>query len=142
MTTETLQIAGRVELLDMATAYLRCALFTGTDDEDNALDREHDTDDFAEQAQKQAFNDCAAFYNENRADCLAAVELYPFHNDAPTGWHALGHDLWFTRNGHGVGFWDRKELEADGLGERLTKAAEALRESDVYVGDDCALYLS
>jgi hypothetical protein len=23
-----------------------------------------------------------------------------------------GRDFWFTRNGHGVGYWDRKELEA------------------------------
>jgi hypothetical protein len=138
----TIQIAGRVELLDMAKAYLRCALFTGTDDDGDALDRDHDTDDFAEQAQRQAFATCSAFYNENKADCLAAVELYPYHADAPSGWHALGHDLWFTQNGHGVGFWDRSELDADGLGERLTKAAQALRESDVYAGDDCALYLS
>lgn len=22
----------------------------------------------------------------------------------------IGHDIWFTRNGHGVGFWDRPEI--------------------------------
>ncbi len=29
-----------------------------------------------------------------------------------------GRDFWFTRNGHGVGFWDRKELESEGLHEK------------------------
>lgn len=33
-----------------------------------------------------------------------------------------GRDYWFTRNGHGVGFWDRKELELDSDEyERLTQ---------------------
>lgn len=26
---------------------------------------------------------------------------------------AAGRDFWYTRNGHGVGYWDRKELEDD-----------------------------
>jgi hypothetical protein len=35
----------------------------------------------------------------------------------------LGRDLLYTHNGHGTGFWDRPELEAGDLGERLTEAA-------------------
>ena len=34
-----------------------------------------------------------------------------------------GRDLWYTMNGHGVGFWDRDELKARGLGDALTDAA-------------------
>lgn len=34
-----------------------------------------------------------------------------------------GRDLYYTRAGHGVGYWDREALEADGLGERLSNAA-------------------
>lgn len=33
-----------------------------------------------------------------------------------------GRDLWYTYNGHGVGYWDREALEADGLGDKLSKA--------------------
>lgn len=33
-----------------------------------------------------------------------------------------GRDLLYTYVGHGVGYWDRKELEADGLGRKLTDA--------------------
>ena len=31
-----------------------------------------------------------------------------------------GHDLWLTSNGHGSGFWDRNELDADDLGKQLS----------------------
>lgn len=41
-----------------------------------------------------------------------------------------GRDYWFTRNGHGVGFWDRTELDAEGLGDDLS---EACRYNEVYV---------
>lgn len=36
-----------------------------------------------------------------------------------------GRDFWFTRNGHGVGYWDRG---LDDIGEELTKACESYKE--------------
>jgi len=50
----------------------------------------------------------------------------------------LGHDIWYTSNGHGVGFWDRGLGD---LGERLTTASKAIRSHDVYAGDEGLLYL-
>jgi len=72
-----------------------------------------------------------------------------------------GHDLWFTRQGHGVGYWDRKELGSDAgeyfatiqapaqweqgtrsqflairgkaIGDHLSEAAKAMGESYVEV---------
>lgn len=47
----------------------------------------------------------------------------------------FGHDLWLTLAGHGVGFWDRAELEdAEGpnLGDRLTEAADAMGRREAY----------
>ena len=41
---------------------------------------------------------------------------------------AMGHDLWLTRQRHGCGFWDRDELEADGLGDQLTEVCHAMGE--------------
>lgn len=36
-----------------------------------------------------------------------------------------GRDYWFTRNGHGVGFWDRECLtDMSDIGDRLAKACE------------------
>jgi hypothetical protein len=44
----------------------------------------------------------------------------------------LGHDLWLTRNGHGVGFWDR---DLGDLGDLLTDLADLMGEFDLSVGD-------
>lgn len=41
-----------------------------------------------------------------------------------------GHDLWLTRQGHGVGFWDRPAFYGADLAQRLTAYAEALGECD------------
>jgi hypothetical protein len=50
-----------------------------------------------------------------------------------------GRDFWFTRNHHGVGFWDR------GLGptgDSLSAVSHRFRETDVYRGDDGLIYLA
>jgi hypothetical protein len=49
----------------------------------------------------------------------------------------IGHDFLLTRNGHGVGFWDR------GYGERgdwLSKQSHPYGTWDLYVGDDGELH--
>lgn len=106
--------------------------------------------------------DCEAFQRDN-ATTLA--EAYTRDYDA----EQAGRDYWFTRNGHGVGFWDRKELEpqgeewealqrpldtwspaesalharlkAESLGERLSAACR-YSEVSPYLGDDGKVYLS
>lgn len=46
----------------------------------------------------------------------------------------FGHDLYMTARGHGVGFWDRKEL-ADGVGDALTAAMRGWHlETEQYRG--------
>ena len=44
-----------------------------------------------------------------------------------------GYDFWLTRNGHGVGFWDRGYGE---VGDKLTALADKYGSSDMYKGDD------
>ena len=46
----------------------------------------------------------------------------------------LGRDLWFTYNGHGVGFWDREALCADDLGERISESI-GRGEIHLFYGD-------
>ncbi len=61
-----------------------------------------------------------------RPDCFADVSAA-----------MVGYDFYMTRNGHGVGFWDR------GLGETgdwLTAMCKPFGEASVYVGDDGNLY--
>jgi hypothetical protein len=50
----------------------------------------------------------------------------------------FGHDIWFTRNHHGVGFWDgdySSEVE-----EILMNAIKVLKEVNLVLGDDMKLY--
>ena len=51
------------------------------------------------------------------------------------------YDLWLTRNGHGVGFWDRPELYGQDVADKLTRIAEEMGSQDIYPGDDGLLYL-
>lgn len=48
-----------------------------------------------------------------------------------------GRDYWFTRNGHGVGFWDRQALASHALGESLSAACR-YREVNPFFGDHVA----
>jgi hypothetical protein len=51
----------------------------------------------------------------------------------------IGHDIWLTRNGHGVGFWDRG-LDNE-ISDILCDACEELGTSSIYLGDDMKLYV-
>ena len=62
---------------------------------------------------------------------------YGSHPDAGSPAAAFGHDLYLTSQGHGVGFWDRKELEietptGETLGDALTALAEKPNFASFY----------
>lgn len=61
--------------------------------------------------------DCEAWQKAN-AKLLRRAYKRAGYNEAQAG-----RDYWFTRNGHGVGFWDRAQLESHGLGAALSEAA-------------------
>lgn len=85
--------------------------------------------------------ECTRFYLAAGPDLGAFVDLYPSRVSAEHDpWEAIGHDLWLTRNGHGVGFWDRNMGR---VGERLTALCghgKAFGPVDAYVGDDELVY--
>ncbi len=107
-----------------ATAFVEAALFADTPEEycgkDSRIGLESGE---AERMRKFA----QAFYQDNKAD----VDAYP------QGLEQAGHDLWFTINGHGVGYWEEK----DAVSKRLDTAAKAFGlGSGLYEGDDGLLY--
>ncbi|AXQ69622.1 hypothetical protein HOU03_gp146 [Caulobacter phage CcrSC] len=116
----------------------QAALEAGTSD--GSLPGDAGFADLHETALATIVEECAAFQREN-ADLLAQAYGHNFparvigdgtlpdsHRPA---WDydeaAAGRDFWYTRNGHGVGFWDR------GLGEVGDKLSDACRYSEVYV---------
>lgn len=83
-------------------------------------------------ASKQAMDSAREWVKQflamvNPADIMACVKApgYGSHPDAGNPWAAIGHDLWLTSRGHGVGFWDRDELPED-VGQRLTEVCRVL----------------
>lgn len=123
-----MQVIEQFDLEAMLDAYLTCALWSSTGDDEQPLDDQYDVEDI------DVF--CV---NEAREDCQSFVDLCRDNGVALLDAAQMGHDFWLTRNHHGAGFWDR------GLGEQglqLTKWANTFGSCDAYVGDDGKVYLS
>lgn len=125
---------GQAEVDEFKDAYIEAMFFSSTDESDEQggepLDKNYDESDISPELMKKINEDCKDFIAEN----------YEYIKD---DLERAGHDFWFTRNGHGAGFWDGDwEFEVDGnnAGKHLTEASKAYGELNVYVGDDGKLY--
>lgn len=83
--------------------------------------------DLAAETLADIVKDCAAF-QRNAAPLLARAYARDYAADQ------AGRDFWFTRNGHGVGFWDRRELKPE------TEAYERLTAEMVAAGHNTAAW--
>lgn len=108
--------------------YLGAALWTGTDEEGEPLDKGYGLTDCSPELLAKAEEDCQAFLRM----------AYTLDTDDWSD-EQMGHDLFLTRNGHGSGFWDR-DLGSEFVRERLTETAHSFGTFDVYVGDDGLIY--
>ena len=99
--------------LKFVNAYLEAVDFTELGDDGQPPIGAEIDEDFL----RESVIDCLAFYS--RISCYLS-------NDNIT---QAGHDFWFTRNGHGVGFWDRPEVYGDTYAEKFTKIAESFGEA-------------
>lgn len=104
----------------MAAHYTEAVYFTDSGEEDDPV-----TPDtvLSEEAAGQIARDCRGFVQV--AWPLLIVGGWPADQ--------AGHDLWMTRNGYGVGFWDRKQYK---YGDELSEICRAFGESHVYTGED------
>lgn len=91
--------------------------------------------DLAPKALAKIVADCRAFQTGPAGDLLFQI----YESDTVYAPDQAGRDFWYSRNGHGVGFWDRGLGE---IGDKLHKAAQAFRQVDSYVGDDGLVYLA
>jgi len=113
-------------------AYIECAFFTDTGEGDQPpADGE-----LAESARADATFDCGHFVDEARSLLEEAVTRVGYDSTR------AGHDFWYTRNGHGVGYWGRDELSEDGLGDRLSEIAKRQGGASLYQGDDGLIYFA
>lgn len=119
------------DLADFTQGYLEAMLFTETscipmtewhDEESQEQVREGQADGCI--PADAGFGDIfPASFEKAQTDCMAFEhKAHDLLMEAYQGGYSrsqAGRDFWFTRNGHGVGFWDRKELEPRGAWEAL-----------------------
>jgi hypothetical protein len=111
---------------EMVAGYIKCALFTADEDlippKSGQFDDSPYRPDVSDEMRAEARAVCEAFYKANAAD-LTTYDA----DDA-------GIDLWFDRNGHGVGFWEADHCTEE-EGERLSNAARKLGARSIYRDD-------
>ena len=111
-----------MSLYTFTNAYVECAVWTTTHEEEPITDYE-----LALGAVEQMTADCAEFYRAH-SETWCDVGLTD---------EQAGHNFWLTRNGEGTGFWDRG---IGAVGDALTAAAKTCGVRDLYVGDDGLMY--
>ena len=121
----------KVNLDDVLESYMTTALWSSNTDEGDAYDEYYTTEDFIECAREEMRIDCKDFLASMVMEGLLELLPHDYAQGDLSG--QIGHDFWLTRNGHGVGFWDRGLGE---IGDRLTKLAQEWGTSDVYTDYD------
>jgi hypothetical protein len=118
---------------EFTLGYMEAALWSSGDGEEYESYESFDFEDIAVYSRAHMISDCAKFQEENAEDLAIYYETSGRPED-----HA-GHDFWLTRNGHGVGFWDREGDKA--ALNRLTEASHKFGEEYLYLGDEGKLYI-
>jgi hypothetical protein len=120
------------DLDSFTRSYLEAAWFT--DEErlnaeagEAGFDMSEYSPDWSQAALERAKTDCDRFQAEN----AEALELGDIGGNA-------AHDFWYTRNGHGAGFWDGDWN--DPWADQLVAASRGFGEANSYVGDDGLIY--
>lgn len=123
------------ELDPLHRGYVEAMFFTETGDADDGDLEDATFAELAPESLVRIMEDCDRF---RRLAAPLLERAYERDYDE----EQAGRDFWFTRNGHGVGFWDRDELTSDTLGDDLSAVACGFGGCDVYRGDDGRVYLS
>lgn len=142
---------------DIVTGYIEAMLWAETDDNEEPLDRNYGPDDIAPETMQNIREVCSRFYAMVKDLDYSPVRRGSAGSDGYTDEEALGHDLWLTSRGHGVGFWEYGDwtVEGEEIGGEdnpLCQAAYKAHRPDgpphlnscgdsPYVGDDGLIYL-
>ena len=94
-------------------AYFEAIDFTDTGDTDQPESGTELDDSF----KRESIIDCLSFYSR--------IYYYLSYDRI----EEAAHDFWYTRNGHGVGFWDG---DWETYGDMFTKIAEGYGETNSY----------
>lgn len=112
----TAKIVTDKEVDILINSYVGSSIWT---DVESDTDKHYTIFELAEESRNKTLQDVRRFISQNPQ--LTAEAL----NNENYTVESFGHDLWMTRTGQGVGFWDREELSENNLGEKLTQATHA-----------------
>ena len=122
----------RWNCLDAFTqGYIEAAFFTEYN-ADNAELEDARFNELSQTALATIVAECQEFQEANKALLLRAYEIGAYNETR------AGNDFWFTRNGHGTGFWDRG---LGAIGDQLAKVAR-YSERYLYRGDDDMVHIN
>lgn len=117
-----------INLDNFTMAYLTAAFWTNEEELSNKKIADINKEDLL-----KVKKDCEIFQEDNKKSLLVCYQKSNYSEAS------AGHDFWLTRNGHGVGFWDR------GLGnegDKLSEASTISGQSDIYLGDNNEIYFT
>lgn len=118
----------RFQALDEFTqGYIEAMFFTETGTSDDGDMENATVADLAEETWRRIESDCKRFMD----NVVIVVAIDGREGEA-------GRDFWYTRNGHGAGFWDGDWPEP--FAGMLSAAARGFGAVDLYMGDDGKLY--
>lgn len=109
-------------------AYVECALWSSTDEDDIPLDKNYTVTDMSADCLGKMKEECTAFLE-------SLEEKYPLIRTwSDSQYERAGHDFWLTRNRHGAGFCDGDWPKA--MGKFATELSHKYGECYLYVSDD------
>lgn len=127
------------EALDKFTQGYVQAIFFAECNSDNPELQDATFADLAPETLEQIKKECAAFQDMPKdGHGRTLLDLACDYAPAEYTMERAGTDFWFTRNGHGAGYWDR---ELGATGDALSEAAKAAGSRDVYAGGDGKVYV-
>lgn len=115
--------------------YVEALFFTDASDPDDGDLQDATFAELAPDALRTIEHQCTAF-QVNNAKLLSRAYDRDDYSEVQAG-----RDFWFTRNRHGAGFWDRTQLAAGKLGDRLSEACKLHHECYVYRGGDGQVHM-
>lgn len=114
------------QFIECVNGYCEAAEWAPSDPEDNDIElSNYDRDRTAPRQVYEFFGRCALA----GIDCSAAIDAIGYSAAR------FGHDFWLSRNGHGAGFFDRKELPKT-LRDELQNIARECGAVETYRDDD------
>ena len=104
-------------------AYIEAMYFVESEHSEQSLP----LSDRATEAIKQ---DCRKFWE--KAEPLVEQTIEKAYLPYDEQIKQAGHDFYFTRNGHGIGFWEKDKWPVEEIGEQLTELAEMFGEKEIW----------